>query len=237
MTPTAPAALAPRPRRRNRRRTLYRVHLWVGVVVALQLLLWTASGLFMTLNPIDTVRGTTLRREVAPVDLRSAGAVLPPEAVLASRIESAELTMLLGRPVYRMTAGDRHWLVDARTGRDRPVTAADALAIARQQVRLVEPLLATRVPDPPPLELRRPGGAWAVSAADGTRVYIDTAGEVMAIRTGLWRWHDFAWGVHIMDPGGREDTHHPLLIASALLSLGSVLSGIALLALRFRRRR
>ncbi len=231
------ATLTSPPRRRNPVRTLHRIHLWVGVVVALQLLLWTASGLFMTSNAIETVRGTDLRRDVAPVDLRRAGAVLPPEAVLASRIESAELTMLLGRPVYRMTAGDRHWLIDARTGRDRPVTSDDALAIARRQVRLVEPLVATRVPDPPPLELRRPGGAWAVAAADGTRVYIGTAGEVMAIRTGLWRWHDFAWGLHIMDPAGREDTHHPLLIASALLSLGSVLSGIALIALRFRRRR
>ena len=39
------------------------------------------------------------------------------------------------------------------------------------------------------------------------------------MRTGLWRWFDFAWGLHILDPRGREDTHHPLLIASAALAL------------------
>ncbi|KPF60049.1 hypothetical protein IP88_15990 [alpha proteobacterium AAP81b] len=215
----------------------------MGVVVAAQLLLWTASGLFMTSNAIETVRGTTLRRDVPPLDLRRAGpllppaAVLPPEAVLASPVESAELTSLLGAPVYRLSSGGRHWLVDARSGQERPIGRGEALAIARQQVVLVEPLTAIRVGDPPPLELRRPGGAWRVAAADGTHVYIGTAGEVMAVRTELWRWHDFAWGLHILDPAGREATHHPLLIASALLALASVVSGIILIAGRFGRRR
>jgi hypothetical protein len=114
---------------------------------------------------------------------------------------------------------------------------ADAIAIAREAVTLVEPLRATRVPDPPPLELRRTGGAWMVAAADDTHVYIGTAGEVLAVRTRLWRWFDFAWGLHILDPRGREDTHHPLLIGSAALSLASVLSGIVLIVVHFRRRR
>ncbi len=219
------------------RRFLHQLHLWLGVIVGLQLLLWTASGLFMTSAAIETVRGTPLRRNPIPADLRSAGPVLPPEAVLVSRTESAELIMLLGRPVYRLTAGERHWLVDATTGCNRPIDRDDALAIARDRVHLVEPVAASRVFDPPPLELRRPGGAWAVADADGTRVYIATTGEVMAIRTGLWRCFDFAWGLHILDPAGREDSHHPLLIASAALALVSVLSGIALLARRFVPRR
>jgi hypothetical protein len=114
---------------------------------------------------------------------------------------------------------------------------AEALAIARQQVRLIPPLTATPVSDPPPLELRRPGGVWLVGDADGTHVYIGTAGEVLAVRTGLWRWFDFAWGLHILDPRGREDTHHPLLIASAALALLSVLSGFVLIWRRLRPRR
>lgn len=222
---------------------LYTAHLWVGIVVALQLLLWTASGLFMTSNAIEVVRGTTLRREVPPVDLRAAGpllspsAVLPAEAVLGSPVEAAELTNILDRPVYRLTAGERRWLVDARTGQDWVIGADDAKAIARRAVTLVEPIIATRVGDPPPLELRRPGGAWMIAAADDTHVYIGTAGEVLAVRTSLWRWFDFAWGLHILDPKGREDTHHPLLIGSAALALVSVISGIGLAVVHFRRRR
>jgi uncharacterized iron-regulated membrane protein len=225
------------------RRLIYTAHLWIGVIVGIQLLLWTASGLFMTSNAIEVVRGTTLRRTVAPLDLRALGpvlppsAVLPPEAVLATPVERAELLQMLGKPVYKLTAGERSWLVDARTGREWVIDRADALAIAGQQVRLIPPLTATSVSDPPPLELRRPGGVWLVGDADGTHVYIGTAGEVLAVRTGLWRWFDFAWGLHILDPRGREDTHHPLLIASATLALLSVLSGFVLIWRRLRPRR
>ncbi len=225
------------------RRWIYTAHLWIGVIVGIQLLLWTASGLFMTSNAIEVVRGTTLRRTVAPLDLRALGpvlppsAVLPPEAVLATPVERAELLQMLGKPAYKLTAGERSWLVDARSGHDWVIGRAEALAIARQQVRLIPPLTTTPVSDPPPLELRRLGGAWQIAAADGTHVYIGTAGEVLAVRTGLWRWFDFAWGLHILDPRGREDTHHPLLIASAALALLSVLSGFVLIWRRLRPRR
>jgi hypothetical protein len=180
---------------------------------------------------------------VAPLDLRALGpvlppsAVLPPEAVLATPVERAELLQMLGKPAYKLTAGERSWLVDARSGHDWVIGRAEALAIARQQVRLIPPLTTTPVSDPPPLELRRPGGVWLVGDADGTHVYIGTAGEVLAVRTGLWRWFDFAWGLHILDPRGREDTHHPLLIASAALALLSVLSGFVLIWRRLRPRR
>ena len=221
-------------------RLFHKIHLWIGVFVGIQLLLWTASGLFMTSNAIETVRGTTLRRDVAPVDLRHLGPVLPVSAALPTQgagIERAELTQVLGRPAYRLSSATRNWLVDAKTGHDWVISRADALAIARQQVTLVEPLTAVPVLDPPPLELRRPGGAWMVGDARNTHVYIGTAGEVMAVRTPLWRWYDLFWGLHILDPQGREDSHHPLLIASAALSLVSVLSGFVLLWVRFRPRR
>jgi hypothetical protein len=224
-------------------RTLHRFHLWVGVFVGLQLLLWTASGLFMTSNAIEEVRGTTLRREVAPVDLRAIGpvlppgAVLPPEAVLGSPVEHAELVVVLGRPAYRLTNEKGSWLVDARSGQPWVIEPADALGIADRSVKLVPPLRAAPVSDPPPLELRRPGGAWMIADAGDTHVYIGKAGEVLAVRTPLWRWFDFAWGLHILDPQGREDTHHPFLIASAALSLASVLTGLVLIYVRFRPRR
>ena len=224
-------------------RWIYMAHLWIGVIVGIQLLLWTASGLFMTSNTIEVVRGTTLRRTLAPLDLRTLGpvlppsGVLPPEAALATPLERAELLQILGKPAYKLTAGKRSWLVDARSGHEWVIGRAEALAIARQQVMLLEPLTATSVSDPPPRELRRPGGAWLVGDADGTHVYIGTSGEVLAVRTGLWRWFDFAWGLHILDPQGREDTHHPLLIASAALALLSVLSGFVLVWRRLRPRR
>ena len=72
------------------------------------------------------------------------------------------MTELLGRPVYKLTAGEKTWLVDARTGKDWVISRADALAIAQAEVTLTPPLTVAPVSDPPPLELRRPGGAWMV---------------------------------------------------------------------------
>ncbi|WP_426164403.1 hypothetical protein [Sandarakinorhabdus sp. DWP1-3-1] len=223
------------PRRRFTVRLFHKIHLWIGVVVGIQLLLWTASGLLMTSFAIEEVRGTTLRRDVPAVDLRAFR--LAPMPRSDRPIERAELIALLGRPAYRMAAGERRWLIDARDGQNWTIGRGDALAIAGNEVKLRPPLVAMPVADPPPLELRRPGAAWRVDDADGTHVYIGTAGEVMAVRTDLWRWFDFAWGLHILDPLGREDTHHPFLIASAALSLVSVSSGFVLLWVRFRPRR
>ena len=52
-------------------RWLWRWHRWLGWVVALPLLGWTVSGLFMVSFPIERVRGTDLRAEMPalPADL------------------------------------------------------------------------------------------------------------------------------------------------------------------------
>lgn len=101
------------------------------------------------------------------------------------------------------------------------------------------PVRVTRTPaDKPPLDLRRPRPAWAVEFDDGARVYVDAeTGSILALRTAQWRWFDLMWGLHILDPRGREDTSHPLLIGAAALGVAGVLTGIVLLFARRRRRR
>lgn len=128
-------------------------------------------------------------------------------------------------------------MFDARTGVGVRIGVAEAVAIVRGATRLTAIASVTPVATPPPLELRRPGAAWRVASPDGTTVYVGTSGEILAVRTALWRWHDFAWGLHILDLGEREDTHHPFLIGSAALAVLTVLSGAWLLIARFTRRR
>jgi hypothetical protein len=45
------------------------------------------------------------------------------------------------------------------------------------------------------------------------------------------------WGLHIMDPAGREDTHNPWIIGFALVSMVTVILAIVLLPMTLRRRR
>ena len=89
--------------------------------------------------------------------------------------------------------------------------------------------------DEAPMDLRVPRNSWQAHFADGTNVYVDdTTGEVLALRTGWWRVFDFAWGLHIMDLGTREDTSHPVLILFAALAIIGSLLGCVLM---FRRRK
>ena len=91
--------------------------------------------------------------------------------------------------------------------------------------------------DKPPLDLRRKVEAWRVTMSDGTRFYLNAAtGEVVAKRTAFWRFYDFMWGIHIMDPGGREDTHNPWVIGFGLLALVTTILAIVMLPMTIARR-
>lgn len=216
--------------------SLGRLHIWLGWLIAVPLLLWTASGLFMVSFPIEEVRGTHLRAEPPP---------MPPVATLRLptlgdvRVEHLALLQRVEGPVWIVHGqGGRMSVRDAR--RDVPLPPVDeALArrIANAALKAPASILAVRrfAADANPIDLRRDRPAWQVAYQDGVRVYVDAdTGEVLAVRTRLWRMFDIMWGLHIMDLESREDTHHPLLVSFAALAFVSILIGTILL---FRRRR
>ena len=231
----------------TRRTTFYRFHIWLSWIVGLQILIWVATGLFMALSPIETVRGEHLMRKAQAVDLRGA-TVLPPAAVLARETRPVQHLMLknwLGRPAYEIHyAGGGAAMVDAGSGKrltPLTATAAEMAARAAYAGRATD-ATATRVdPKAIPLDFRRDEPAWAVRFSGvverrgGTIFYVSAeTGEVLARRTDRWRLYDFMWGLHIMDWDDREDFNSPLLIVVSVLALASVLAGAVLLFTRHR---
>lgn len=219
------------------RLSLRRVHIWLGWIVGLPLLMWTLSGLVMVLRPIEGVRGEDLWRE-APA--------LAPIAAVAPRIGPRPVKTLTleqrgSGPVWVIRyANGAGRLADPRTGALLPApTAADAAHIVadhytgKARIAAIDRTSAEK----PPLELRRNVDAWRISMSDGTHFYLDAqTGSLLARRTGFWRFYDFMWGLHIMDPGGREDSHNPWVIGSALVSLVSVVLALVLLPGTLRKR-
>ena len=220
-------------------RFLRRTHIWLGWLVGVPLLLWTASGLFMAWQPIEKVRGEHLVRKVPSVSLSRQP--VPP---------------LIGpRPVASLTLEQQHdgakWIIrysdggsrraDPATGRLLPaLTAADAVALVRSRYSgEAEIVSVQRTPaGSPPLELRRKVESWRVALDDGTRFYVSAAtGEILARRTGLWRVYDFLWGLHIMDLETREDINNAWLVVFAALGFVSVLLALILLPMTVARRR
>jgi hypothetical protein len=217
-------------------RSLVRWHVWLGWLAGVPIAMWLATGLLMTLRPIDEVRGEHLRVKAAPQPL-----VLPGSALAApgANLKELRVTMQQGRAVAILTSlsGETR-RVDFATGAALPpLDAAEARALVA--ARITGGSAAESVTlfpaEQTPFDFRRPLAAWQVALADGTNVYVgrDT-GEIEAVRTRWWRAFDFAWGLHIMDLSEREDTSHPVLIAFAALSLVGALIGCVLM---FRRRR
>ena len=212
-----------------------RWHIWLGWLVGVPILMWTATGLFMVARPIEEVRGDRLRAPQASID----PAALRFPTTIGEPIHEARLVQQPGGPAWIVTAADgARWRYSARTGvAAPPVVKAEARRIAQAayagQAQFAG---ATYFPaGEAPVEARSAAAVWQARFADGTHVYIDDAtGEVLALRTGQWRLYDVMWGLHIMDLQTRDDTHHPILVLFAALSVIGALLGCTLL---FRRRR
>lgn len=214
-------------------RRFARWHIWLGWLVAIPLLLWTASGLLMVARPIEVVRGTTLRIEHPPqpvrVKLDGAGA--------DTLLRDGRLINQRGRSILLATYPDGSAArIDLASNRPLPpVDEAEARRAVAYAITGGDRVEAVRFypADAVPFDFRRPMAVWQVTLPGQTHVYVgrDT-GEIEGVRTRWWRAFDFMWGLHILDPVEREDTSHPLLIASAVLALISVLLGTALLLRR-----
>ena len=73
---------------------------------------------------------------------------------------------------------------------------------------------------------------------DGTHFYVDAgSGQIVATRTRFWRFYDLMWGLHIMDPQTREDTHNPFVIAFGVIALAMSILGVILLPKALKKRR
>ena len=222
----------------NRAR-LRRWHIWLGWLIAIPMLLWTVSGLVMVAKPIDEVRGEQLMRE--PAVMRMDGTLVPP-SLAGVPLKSLALQPRAAGPRWVVTLEDGTTrLADPTSGALLPrLSAPDAVGEVMARYTGGEKVASvTRTDrDHPPLDLRKPVETWQVSMSDGTHFYVDAgSGDVVAKRTGFWRFYDFMWGLHIMDPAGREDTHNPWIIAFALVSVTTVVLALILLPLTIRRRK
>jgi hypothetical protein len=249
-----PATTAPRrPAARSLTARARRIHRWLGLVVGVQFVLWTAGGLYFAWSDLDAVHGDHLLRPAPPVDA-AAATIAPAAAVAALRargpvdsVAEVQLVAVLGRPTYRVRylapgagGGPRRALVDAATGavrgpltRDEAVRAARAAYAGAAPVTQVTRLTADSVG--PHHEFRgQPLPAWAVrfGDAEGATAYVPAElGQVVRVRTNRWRAFDLLWMLHTMDYAGRDDFNNVLLRGASVLGLVTVASGFALFGL------
>ena len=220
-----------------------RTHKWIALVIAVQALLWMASGLYMTAISIDTIHGDHLVRETRqPLVPNHAWIDADTLARAFPDMHSFRLKQWQGRAVYEVHGGDAVTLVDAVSG-DR-LSPLDELATRKLAASMYigsAPIQSARLlPESPAEVSTRPAPLWRVEFADSRQTafyFSPTTGELLAKRHDLWRWFDFMWMLHIMDYAERSDVNNTLLRVSSVIGLAFSISGIWLLFYSFRRRR
>lgn len=225
------------------RAIVQRVHLWAGLILGIQVLLWMASGVVMSVFPIELVRGETSAYSAPPAVLEPA-TYASPGGILAQAdgATSVELKHFLGRPVYATRGpGAAAGLFDAATGeRLSPLSEQLARRAAQQDYLGDGEIVSATLMSFPPQEYRGPTPVWRIDYNDrfNTRLYISPSnGEVRARRNDIWRVYDFFWMLHIMDYENRENFNNPLVITAAIAGFIFALSGMIIVVYRLMRGR
>ena len=218
-----------------------KLHKWVGLVIALQFVVWMGSGLLMSLLDHETVQGHGHQAEHAHAPSPWPSGLLSPSQVMAKAgrpVQTIEAFWLLERPVYRLTNKSVAWLVDAVDGRMVNVEGATASAIAAGDYVGGGKPGAPELLNAATMEVRgHEGPIWRVpfGDADGTTLYVSGQdGRILERRNDSWRLFDIVWMLHIMDYTGRQNFNNPLVILAAAGGLWIALSGFWLLVTSFR---
>lgn len=225
------------------RKTTYFLHRWLGLIVGVQLLLWSSGGFMFSILDIEDVRGTTDNASDPFVQL-DADATVPSATLLDLASTHAIGGVLLhDRGVgpfweVRDTKGELIARLDPTTGEPTDLlTPEEAEQLARRDF---EPTAAgatvTLIEADPPIEYRSgPLPAYAVHLehAREPHIYIDArTGRVTARRNGEWRLFDFFWMLHTMDYFGRDDFNTAWLSGFSLLAMLTSATGLSLWAWR-----
>lgn len=223
--------------------TSRKIHRWLSVVIGMQLLMWTISGLVFSWSPIGEVRGEHRIRSRKAIDLASYE-LLDSREILSSAkyvpenhsVTGLALKQMLGKPVFELRLdgpSTSYVLVDAVSGRClSPISKSLAEDIALDDFSEPVQVLRCDYLDQPQTghsEYRsKEIPVWKVTLdhPSGTAIYVSAnRGEVVTRRNDRWRLFDFFWMLHTMDYQGRDNFNSWLLKVMSLFGLFSVFTG------------
>ena len=183
------------------RRWLYILHRWIGVVTCLFCAVWFFSGVVMMYVPYPGLSERDRMAVSQAIDW-SQIAVSPDQALKAAGVKEIpgqfRLSMLQGRPVYRLNDGKARITLSAVDGRPvGPFGAGDALAIVRRlhpeaAHASAQTLFHDQWTVAQGFNPHRPLHKVSLGDAAGTELYVSsTTGEVVSDTTRterFWNW-------------------------------------------------
>jgi hypothetical protein len=237
--------------KKNKDYYIRKAHRYLGVIIGIQFLMWTAGGLYFSWNDIDSVHGDHLRKSVS--FLRADMTLVSPTIALQSlrserpvdSIHTIRLIRVMEKPVYQIEyfsghAGEgshlhvHYALADAASGALRaPLTKDESVEVAQEQI-----MHGAKVSSVEYLERvskhseyrERPLPAYAVSFKEpNCTIYVAAeAGTYQTIRHNQWRIFDFLYMLHTMDYESRDNFGNIALKVFSIFGLITVCSGFLL---------
>ena len=207
-------------------------HKYLSLVISIQLLLWTISGIYFAFNKIELVRWEQylIEQKVSKLNLK--------EVESSFSGKNVNFVRRLDEWIIKVETDSGFSYTDLQGQNLDELNAEEVREVVRQSTNLI-PLMAQRIDKP---EIRAefrgrnlPIFKVATSTTDNINVYVDAfTGEVTAIRSDSWRIWDFLWGAHIIDYSERENINNFLIKILSILALISSLSGIVLFFKTFK---
>ena len=189
-----------------------KIHRYLSIFIAIQLLLWTISGIYFAFNKIELVRGEQYRKP------------LETEYRIFKR---------LGIDILETNENGVKTYKTHPEGLDLRILSPDqAIKVAKQKTSLT-PLKADLLKEAERgAEYRGralPLYKITTDSEDGINIYVDSlTGGIVAIRSDSWRAWDLLWALHIMDYQDRDNINNLLLKIFSILALVSSITGVLL---------
>ena len=203
-----------------------KTHKYLSILISIQLLLWTISGIYFAFNQIELVRGEQYRLPQAfSVDLSKVNLVL-------DSVKSIQVARRFGEEILivRKEAGTEYLNLEGVALEKLSKTQATSIV---STITSLTPLAVEEINDPEPGSEYRGRNLPLFKVItqdqenDEINVYVDAiSGQVVAIRSEQWRLWDLMWGLHIMDWEARDEINNWLLKLFSVLALISSLTGV-----------
>jgi len=192
--------------------SIRKIYRYLSIFIAIQLLLWTVSGIYFAFNKIEMVRGEQYRLP------------LETEYRIFKRL-GQEIIETNNNGVKTYSSHPQNFQVDM-------LLPEEAITIAKEKTSLnpVSVSLIEKVERGVEYRGRRlPIYKVSTDTDDGINIYVDSmTGDIAAIRSDSWRVWDLLWALHIMDYQDRDNINNILLKIFSVLALVSSITGIVL---------
>ncbi len=220
---------------------LRKTHRWLALFAGIQVLIWSISGLYMTVVDLDIIHGDHLVKEQKFEILDSSKITSISKHIIEqlAPIQSIRLKAYFGQSVYEIRSHKKVIIVDALTGEIKEKLTSNVIEKQANEIYAGDATISS-------IELLAvyPGEiggkkqpVWQVQYDDWsqpTLYFHSQSGRLISKRTDLWRTFDFLWSLHIMEYKGLGGMTGILFRVFSITSLFMALFGSWLLFYRLK---